>query len=66
MAGLESKMRKLAETLTLVKDSDFVIVEVGSRAYDHFLALEYHIQGEPVEEGKPKRKGRAKPTPTQA
>lgn len=59
-------MRKLAETLTLVKDSDFVIVEVGSRAYDHFLALEYHIQGEPVEEGKPKRKGRAKPTPTQA
>lgn len=53
-------MRKVVETLTLVKDDDFVIVEVGSRAYDHFLALEYHVQGEPVEEEKPKRKGRAK------
>ena len=59
-------MRKVAETLTLVKDDDFVIVEIGSRAYDHFLALEYHVHGEPVEEEKPKRKGRAKSNPAQA
>lgn len=60
-------MRKVAETLTLVKDDDFVIVEIGSRAYDHFLALEYCIQGEVVkEEEKPRRKGRAKSSQAQA
>ena len=53
-------MRKVVETVELAKGDDFVIVEFGSRAHEHFVALEYIVRGE-VAEGvedkvKPKRR----------
>lgn len=53
-------MRKVIGVVELVKGDDYVIVEVGSRAHEHFASLEYLVKGESVEEEKPKRRGRAK------
>lgn len=66
-------MRQVAETVELVKGDDYVIVEVGSRAHEHFSALEYLVKGEVVEgevvegvEEKVKQKRRVKaPSPAQ-
>ena len=55
-------MRKVVETVELAKGDDFVIVEFGSRAHEHFVALEYIVRGEVAEgvEDKVKPKRRAK------
>lgn len=55
-------MRKVVETVELAKGADFVIVEVGSRAHEHFAALKYLVKGGMVEgvEEKVKPKRRAK------
>ena len=62
MAGLESNMRKVVETVELAKGDDFVIVEFGSRAHEHFAALEYMVVGEVAksveEKVKPKRRAK--------
>ena len=61
-------MRQVAEVVELVKGDDYVIVEVGSRAHEHFAALEYSVKGEVVEsaEEKVKQKRRVKvPSPAQ-
>lgn len=62
MANLESKMRKVTEVVELVKGDDYVIVEVGSRAHEHFAALEYMFVGEVAksveEKVKPKRRAK--------
>lgn len=59
-------MRQVAEVVELVKGDDYVIVEVGSRAHEHFASLEYLAKGEARVEDKVKPKRRVKdPSPAQ-
>ncbi|WP_170978826.1 hypothetical protein [Pseudomonas asiatica] len=44
------------ETITLIKDEDYVIVDPGSRAHEYFVSLGYHEKGTAVEKPKPKRR----------
>lgn len=44
------------ETITLSKDEDYVIVDPGSRAHDHFVSLGYQEKGAVVEKAKSKRR----------
>ncbi len=44
------------ETITLIKDDDYVIVEPGSRAHNHFVSMGYQEKGVAVEKSKSKRR----------
>lgn len=44
------------ETITLSKDEDYVIVDPGSRAHEHFVSMGYQEKGAVVEKPKPKRR----------
>lgn len=46
------------ETITLIKDEDYVIVDPGSRAHEHFVSLGYQKKGAVVERVKPKRRSK--------
>ncbi|UUC20542.1 hypothetical protein NOV18_08695 [Pseudomonas asiatica] len=46
------------ETITLSKDEDYVIVDPGSRAHDHFVSLGYQERGVAIEKAKPKRRSK--------
>lgn len=50
------------ETITLSKDEDYVIVDPGSRAYEHFASLGYQEKGVVVERAKPKRRSKESAT----
>ncbi|MBO2925018.1 hypothetical protein J5H75_25435 [Pseudomonas asiatica] len=43
------------ETITLSKDEDYVIVDPGSRAHEHFVSMGYREKWT-VEKSKPKRR----------
>ncbi|WP_243055364.1 hypothetical protein [Pseudomonas sp. BP01] len=44
------------ETIKLIKGEDYVIVDPGSRAYEHFVSLGYQEKGAALEKSKPKRR----------
>lgn len=44
------------ETIALFKGEDYVIVDPGSRAHDHFVSMGYQEKGAVVEKPKPKRR----------
>lgn len=46
------------ETITLFKGEDYVIVDPGSRAHEHFVSLGYQKKGVVVERVKPKRRSK--------
>lgn len=44
------------ETITLFKGEDYVIVDPGSKAHEHFVSLGYQEKEAVVEKAKQKRK----------